>query len=174
MIDFSAFADELVKIATEGFKPLDAEYVGVQVKAQLPIVNRLSKSPKAAKRQLTRALNDPDVPAVLGYRNIVVPENKMPNMTAMGFKPTRIATPLPGERPLAISYRSGRLHAHKLGPAFLIHQDKESPMGEGGGYLSRKALKHGLREGIPSIIKRVRERDALVLGVKNDQLHRIQ
>lgn len=165
MIDFAAFADEFVKIAAGGFKPLGAGHVGVQIRVELPVVNKLSKSPEAAKKQLIRALNNKDVPAVLGYRNVVVLKGVMPNLKAMGFRPTRIATPLPGERPLTISYRSGRLHAHKLGPAFLVHQDKESPMGKGGGYLSMKALRHGLREGVPSIIKRVKERGALVTGV---------
>jgi len=165
MIDFSAFTDELVKIATVGFKPLGAGHVGVQIKAQLPIVNELSKTPGKAKRQLISALNNKDVPTVLGYRNVVVPESTMPDMKAMGFEPTRLATPLPGERPLTTSYRAGRLHAHKLGPAYLVHQDKRAPMSKGRGYLSTKAVKHGLYEGVPSIIKRVKERGALVTGV---------
>ncbi len=165
MIDFTAFSDELVKIAAEGFKPLGAGYAGVEIKAKLPILEKLPKKPEAAKKRIIKALEDKDVPAILGYRNVVVPEKQMPDMKAMGFKPTRLATPLPGERPLTISYRAGRLHAHRLGPAYLVHQDKHAPMGKGGGYLSLKAVRHGLREGVPSIIKRIRERDSLVTGV---------
>lgn len=165
MIDFNAFSDELVKIAVEGFKPLSAGHAGVEVKAELPILEKLPRKPEAAKKRIIEVLGDNNVPAVLGYRNIVIPEEQMPNMKSMGFKPTHLATPLPGEKPFAVSYRAGRLHAHKIGPVYLVHQDKHAPMGKGGSYLSLKAVQHGFQEGIPSIIRRARERGSLVTGV---------
>ena len=163
MISFSAFSDELEKIALEGLRPLGKGDVGVQVR--LPIINRLPKDPDKARARLIKAVQGKNVLSVLGYKNVVVPEKAMPDMKAMGFRPTRIATPLPGERLLSTSYRAGRLHAHKIGPAYFVHQDKSSPTSDKGSYFSFRAISHGLREGIPSIIKRMRDRSKLVVGV---------
>ena len=85
----------------------------------------------------------------------------MPDLVEMGFKATRVATPLPGEKALSKTWRAGKLHAHKQGPFFLMHQDKAAPMGR-LGYLNPQAISHGLKEGIPSLIKRIKETQSLV------------
>ena len=166
MIDFASFSDELIKIASSEFKPLSAKDGAVQVRATLPIIRRLSKNPERARQSIERTLARDDLPSVLGYKNVVVPASRMPDLASMGFRPTRIATPLPGERLLSTSYRAGTLHAHKIGPAFFIHQDKHAPTNKRGSYLNLRAVKHAISEGVPSLRKRFKEREALIRGVE--------
>lgn len=160
MISFSSFSDELVKIAEELAYRREG---GVELANGIPLVRRLSQAPEKAKVQLLKATSPARKKAkkVLGYANVAVHEDMMPDLKEMGFKATRIATPLPGERVLSRTWRAGKLHVHKQGPFFLVHQDKESPMGR-FGYLNPKALKHGLTEGVPSMIKRIKEKQPLV------------
>lgn len=160
MIDFNAFSDELFKIAEE----LTYRKVhGVELAKGVPLVRRLSDAPERAREQLLKATDSSKSKAkkIFGYANVAVHEAKMPDLKEMGFKRTRIATPLPGERALSNTWRSGKLHAHKQGPFFLLHQDEEAPMGR-FGYLNPKAIKHGVKEGLPSMIKRISEKQSLV------------
>lgn len=163
MISLSAFSDELQKIAArriirEGEKKL-------QLAPGIPLIGRLPKDPTEARARLNKLVESEKARAVLGYKNIAVRESAMPDLKSMGFKPTRIATPLPGEKALSISWRSGKLHAHKLGPMFLMHKDETAPMKGRLGYLRPSAIKHGIREGIPSVIKRMKETEHLVREV---------
>lgn len=159
MIDFSAFSDELVKIAEElAYRKAH----GIELAEGIPLVRRLSQAPEKAREQLLRATKKSGK-KVLGYANVAVHEDMMPSMKELGFKRTRVATPLPGERPFSVTWRSGKLHAHKQGPFFLLHQDKHDPLAK-GGYISLKGVKHGLKEGVPSLVRRFGERQALVRG----------
>jgi hypothetical protein len=132
---------------------------GSEIAENIPLVNKLSRVPERARKQLIDAMGQVrgGDQKVLGYANVAVHEKLMPSLKRMGFEPTRIATPLPGEKPFTTTWRSGRLHAHKQGPFFLVHQDKVVPKGFGPS-----AIKHGLAEGIPSLIKRLGETQPLV------------
>lgn len=160
MIDFNAFSDELVKIAEElTYRRAN----GAELAKGIPLIRSLPKSPEKAREKLldaTSAANE-SAKKVLGYVNVGVPEKVMPNLKDMGFKETRIATPLPGEKFLTSTWRAGKLHAHKQGPFYLVHQDEAAPMGR-LGYFNLQAIKHGVKEGLPSIVKRFGEKQALV------------
>lgn len=130
----------------------------------IPIAHRMPKKPEAIHHRLEQ-LTDPErtnVTKVLGYSNVAIPKKSLPPLEELGFKPTRIATPLPGEKAFTISYRKGKLHAHQMGPVYLIHQDKHDPRSGRMGYVSLGGVKHGVTEGIPSVIKRFKEKQSLV------------
>ena len=65
------------------------------------------------------------------HPQVAVPRKTF-DLTALGFKPTRFAVPLPGEKTWTTSWRSGRLHAHAVGPFFLVHEDNDAPTGVRG------------------------------------------
>jgi len=160
MINFFSFSDELVKIANsrliaEGEKKL-------LLHAGIPLVGRLPKDPEKARERLGMLVESEKAHPVLGYKNVAVRESAMPDLAAMGFKPTRIATPLPGEKAFTTSWRSGTLHTHKLGPLYMVHKDKAAPNAGRFGYFSVAGVKHGITEGIPSLVKRLREKELLV------------
>lgn len=86
---------------------------------------------------------------VLGHRTIAVREKGLPPLEQLGFRKTRLAVPLPGEKGLLpVSYRKGHIHAHDMGDTLLMHTDKIAPEG------FVKSLHHGVVEGIPAYFRR--------------------
>lgn len=154
------FAEELFKIAEE-LKYRRA--AGVDIAKGIPVVRMMPKNPEYVQKRLEMLTKPSDTAQkVLGYSNIAVPAKLLPDLEELGFKKTRIATPLPGEKALSPSWRKGTLHAHRIGPVYLMHQDKTDPLSGKLGYLSPSGIKHGVTEGIPSIVKRLKEKQSLV------------
>ena len=149
---FLAFGVELQKLA-------EAEYQkvrGAELLKGIPFVRSLPKNPTRFERRVHTLVDKENYSKVLGYSNIAV--GNMPDLEELGFRKTRVATPLPGEKFFTPTWRKGDIHIHKLGPIHLVHRDKHAP----DKYLSLRGLKHGVTEGIPSMIKRIRERTPLV------------
>jgi hypothetical protein len=168
-VQAEGYAEELFKLAALQYRKAQ----GVDIAKGIPIVSRMPKTTKAIQKRLEALTSDNEkAKKVLGYTNVAVPKKALPPLEELGFKPTRIATPLPGEKPLTISWRKGKLHAHQLGPIYLMHQDKHDPKGK-LGYLSLAGLKHGITEGLPSMMKRMKQKQALVKGRAAEGLRQV-
>jgi hypothetical protein len=89
---------------------------------------------------------------VLGHRNVAVPAQVFASLMGQGFTPTRLATPLPGEKFFRKTWRKGQLHAHQIGDEYFVHLDRVAPT-KG----LRQALTHFRDEGWPSLKKRLLE-----------------
>lgn len=146
-----SFGREFQKLAEEYKKVQGAELL-----KGIPFVRSLPTNPTRFERRVHTLVDQGSKAKVLGYTNIAV--GSMPDLEEMGFRKTRVATPLPGESAFSPTWRKGEIHVHKLGPIYLMHKDKHAP----DKYLSLRGLKHGITEGIPSIVKRIRERTPLV------------
>lgn len=152
-IQAESFSEELLKIAKQ---KLDYRSVDdAEIASSIPFVK--VRKGKSVLNEIDKATKREDIPKILGYGNVALKVSDAPNLTELGFKPTRIATPLPGEKPFAVSWRKGKLHAHRMGPFYLMHQDKHDVSSS-----KINALRHGIREGVPSIVKRTTRRDPLV------------
>lgn len=137
MISFRAFSDELTKIAQE--------------MGALPRIHRLPRDTERALESLQRRAAE-SKREILGHSSVAVPVKRLGDLEEWGFKKTRLAVPLPGERPGTPSWRRGQLHAHKAGDYFVFHNDSIEPQG------LRNAIKHTFKEGVPAVKKRLRER----------------
>lgn len=143
MISFTAFSDELVKIAGAG---------------AIPVVSRLPQDADRALETIKRNI-DKSQKAIIGHPNVAVPVKHLGNLADRGFKRTRLAVPLPGERIGTPSWRRGELHAHRRGEHYLMHKDQIPPQ-EG----AVKAVRHWMHEGLPAAKKRFKERMAPAIG----------
>jgi len=94
-------------------------------------------------RDLAKKIKHPQV--IVTKRDL---DNK--NLKELGFKVDRMNIPLPGRKLFGKSYRSGKLHAHDIGPAYLVHEDEVDPYRK--GVLS--VVKHNLKEGGPAAYNR--------------------
>jgi hypothetical protein len=142
VVDFSAFTDELLKIAEAG---------------AIPVVSRIpmdaDKAFETIKKRIDKSGRD-----ILGHPNVAVPVERFGDLTQHGFKKTRLAVPLPGERLGAPSWRKDDLHAHRSGEHYLMHKDKIAPRG------ALQSMRHLVREGIPASRLRMRSRQSAVIG----------
>ena len=97
---------------------------GLLLAKGIPFINGLSDKKETAEKQILRGISkskdDWSHPQV-AIRNL--------DLASLGFKPTRMALPLPGERIGTTSWRSGPLHAHKMHEMFLVHKDGAGPSG---------------------------------------------
>lgn len=130
----AGFTDELLKL---GAGALD------HVPRLPPDINTLTELTDAIRHQGER---------VLGYRNVALPVSVLGDLERRGFRPTRLATPLPGERLFSKTWRKGKLHAHRLGDEYFLHLDRIAP-----SQSLRDALSHFRQEGIPSLKQRMLE-----------------
>lgn len=144
MIDFYAFSDELVKIATE---PVDS----------IPIIGRLPQDADQALETIKRRI-DKSKKTIIGHKNVAIPVKRLGDLERHGFKKTRWAVPLPGERIGTPSWRKEELHAHRMGEHYLMHKDQIVP------HRAIDAVKHWFKEGLPATRKRIREREAAIIG----------
>jgi len=155
MISFDAFVDELVKIAQSDYRKVRVDGKPVYLKKGVPVVSRLPRNPDKAAEKIRRVIRSERAKhSVLGYKTVAFREKEVPNPKKMGFTPTRLATPLPGERLGSVSWRRGTVHMHKQGPLYLAHEDVDDPRHPKWGYWHGKAIRHSLREGVPSMVKR--------------------
>jgi hypothetical protein len=90
---------------------------------EIPILPRLPKDHEKARSLLETTIRGTTSEH---WTHPQVAVRNLP-LKAMGFKPTRLAIPLAGEKWFTPSYRSGRLHAHKMGPFYLVHEDGDAP-----------------------------------------------
>lgn len=124
----------------------------------IPLIHRLPQDADAALESIKRRI-DKSERAILGHPNIAVPIKRLGELEQYGFKRTRLAVPLPGERIGTPSWRKDELHAHRVGEHYLMHKDAIPPQ---RGPLT--AVKHWLKEGLPATRERLREREASVVG----------
>lgn len=148
------YVEELLKLSEDRYREVAGS--SKRVLADIPVVDHLSRDNETAIRQIKRALSRKKGQDILGHRNVVIPENVMGDVGSLGFKPTRLAVPLPGEPVGATTWRRGDLHLHKMGPLYFAHQDKTVPKG------LVATLRHGIVEGTPALRKRFREKAELV------------
>lgn len=144
MVDFSAFVDEMVKIAESS--------------SSVPLIKRLPRDADEAMEHIKRRI-DKSPTALLGHPSVAIPVKRLGDLEGRGFSVTRLAVPLPGERIGAPTWRKGSLHAHRLGEHYLMHKDKVPPI---GGPI--RAIKHAITEGIPATRKRLQERTVAAIG----------
>ena len=104
---------------------------GVLLERSIPIVKLPKDDPTG---HLERVIDDVK-PSFWSHAQVAVPKDKL-NLEELGFKETRMAIPLPGEKWFTPSYRRGELHAHEADQYYLIHKDSVAP----GSVLS--GLKH--------------------------------
>lgn len=141
------FAQELFKIAIDvAYRKVRGERS--ELRSDIPLVSMNRKlAPDKALARISKAV-DKSRGRILGHETVAVRTSQMPSVKTMGFKPTRLAVPLSGEKGLfPVSYRKGRVHGHQVGGLTLFHHDKMPPEGI-------KTVVHGLTEGIPALIKR--------------------
>lgn len=143
MVDFHAFADELIKISDAGM-------------ISIPSIQRLPRDADEALESIKNRIDRHGVD-VLGHKNIAVPVKRLGDLTDLGFKKTRIAVPLPGERIGRASWRRGQLHAHELGDKYVMHKDKTAPTGV------IAAISHAIKEGLPAAKKRLSDGQATLV-----------
>lgn len=131
----------------------------VSVPDRLPYLSRVPSNPDVLKKYILDKLRSPKGKSYkyLGYPTVAMDaKNVLPKLEELGATATRLAVPMPGNRPFSKSWRVGSLHVHKLGPILLAHEDKITP----SGVLS--SISHGVKEGIPAVVKRIRVKDRLV------------
>lgn len=116
---------------------------GGTLQAGIPLVQRLPKDAGRAKERLLRGIER----SKDSWSHPQVAVKKL-DLGGMGFKPTRLAIPIPGEGLGATSWRAGSLHAHKQGPVFLVHKDRSTPDSLAG------VMSH-LDEALPALKKRL-------------------
>lgn len=143
------FFDELIKIA-EAYRAVRG--VEDRLRKDIPVLSLGKKvDPEKAVDRITKAIESSKA-KVLGHDNIAVRTQAVPSLERLGFKPTRLAVPLPGERGLApVSYRRGRIHAHRMGDFTLMHHDKIAPA---QGMV--QAIQHWFQEGLPASVERIK------------------
>ena len=137
-----SFRDELCKIA-EG--------------DTVPLVKWLPRDPEKSLQRIRDKI-DQSPKKILGHKNVAVSVKRMGDLERFGFKKTRLAVPLPGERIGAHTWRKDDVHAHLVDKHYLIHRDKTIPKG------ILNSILHAVKEGIPAAARRVRYREREVIG----------
>jgi len=136
-------ADELLKIAAEA--NIYRKIKGGLLDRQIPVLRSVRPDEEGRQRLLEAVENSPNT----NWSHPQVAVRKM-DLEGMGFEPTRLAIPLPGETPGTTSWRSGELHAHSAGPVFLVHKDATPPRGIIGN------IKHVVEDVPPALIRLLR------------------
>jgi len=163
----AAFFDELEKIALsskqrKGYR----KYRGALISNEIPTVKKLSKDPELAKQELVEAIHSAKPrTSIWSHAQVAVPLNKLPSKKReeMGFSSSRYSViPLPGERWFTETWRSGRLHAHRRGPVYLVHQDAFPLKGV-------DALKHGIMDAPKALTRRLFDKPPLPVILKSDK-----
>ena len=103
---------------------------------EIPVLTELPDHAGKAKAVLRRAIRS--APRTdWSHAQIAVPDTVELTKRINAFRGTRGHVRLPGERLGSESFRAGRLHAHKVGPAWLVHEDTHAP-----GKTLRSQIKH--------------------------------
>ncbi|MHA2333738.1 MAG: hypothetical protein ACXAEU_17060 [Candidatus Hodarchaeales archaeon] len=173
MLINKAFADELIKIAkyTAHYKEMRVGNENVFIRENVPTINKLptdvSKMLKKIDNRLMREQKTTKS-RILGHANVAVRKEAIPELESIGFKPTRISVPLPGEKVFNTSWRRGKLHVHEQGPMYFIHKDTHAPK----GVLS--TTKHLVTEGVPATIRRLRDRSGVIMDITNKKFKELK
>lgn len=146
MTDFRPMAEALHKFAKvpAGFKRFGSVYVDNRI----PMIESLPENRRDAKKLLVDAIHSS------GYDEHAHPPAAVKDLdlNGLGFRETRLAIPMPWEHPGAISWRSGRLHAHRAGDVYMVHQDAHAPASGAKALLS---VTHGLKDVLPAVVSRM-------------------
>jgi len=130
-------------IAPEGYR----HFGGVYVDRRIPTINSLPEDHRAARKMLVesiRASRADDSNPPVAVRNL--------DLHGLGFVPTRLALPMTWETPGTVSWRSGRLHAHKVNDIYLVHRDHSAP---GTGLRALFSFAHATNDLLPAVRNRV-------------------
>jgi len=123
--------------------------------------------------KIEAALEESKGEPVWSHHQVAVPKKGF-DLKALGFKPTRLSIPLPGEAWGTPSWRRGPLHAHEQGPVYLIHKDADEP---GLMHLLHDvpgALKKRLLEKIEPFVKEKKAMNTVMAAACADELANIQ
>jgi len=138
--------EEIKTAKKERYRPV----AGVQLRKAIPLLRKLPTDPDEAKAAIRGGIEVSR--DIWSHPQVAVPVKKL-DLERLGFKPTRWHIPIPGESLGAHSWRSGKLHAHKSGPLYLIHEDVAS-------------LKEGLTHAFVDVPKAVWSRMTVGPAVK--------
>jgi len=131
----------------ESADPRERILLGILKQAGIPELKRLPTDVDLAKEKMLKAI-ERSKDRSWSHPQISIPHNKI-DLERFGFEPTRIAIPMPWEKPLETSWRAGRLHAHKMGDRYMVHADAASPDSFYG------KVKHLIEDVPPAVAKRI-------------------
>ena len=141
-----SFANEMQKIAKAGYR----KRRGVLLDKDIPILQSIPKDPNAAVKTLLKRI-DQVKDTTWSHPQIAVPVERMGDLSRLGFKTDPfLAIPLPGEQWLSKTWRRGRLHAHRRGPYYILHADKNP-----GFPRSLADVKHLIEDVPPALLRRL-------------------
>lgn len=151
----SGFLIELMKLAAQTYRPVRMPGgSSVMVDSRVPVLHDLPEGDKAAHLERVLANMKKQAPRqdkIIRTHHVAVPADVMGDLKQQGFKQSLLHVPLPGEGLLSKSWRKGGLHVHQSGPMYVVHRDDVAPRGF-------KAPVHFVREGIPAILNRWKQR----------------
>ena len=99
---------------------------GFLLQKEIPVLTELpdhAGKAKATIRKAIRAAPDTD----WTHKQVAIPDTVELTKRIKAFRGTRGHVRLPGEALGSESFRAGRLHAHKVGPTWLVHEDIHQP-----------------------------------------------
>jgi hypothetical protein len=140
---YAYMLDELEKISLDMTNYRKVQ--GVLLDKEIPYIRKLPQG-EEGKARIRELLNKAEA-RTTRWSHSQAAVKDLP-LEEMGFKPTRVAIPLPGEKPGTKTWRSGSLHAHKTGPMYVVHEDKAPPKSIFG------SIKHVIKDVPPALVKR--------------------
>ena len=141
------------------YKHVRVEGKDFLLQKQIPVLTQLpdhAGKAKAAIRQAIRSAPRTD----WTHPQIAIPDTIKLTKQIQAFKGTRGHIRLPGEAMGSESFRAGRLHAHKVGPTWLVHEDKDAP-----GKTLKSLLTH-TPEAVKSQIRRFTAKRPVITSEK--------
>jgi hypothetical protein len=144
------FAAEMPKIAKAGYRKRQ----GVLVDENIPILQSIPKDPGQAAGALQRGIKAVKK-SDWSHKQIAVPVKAVGDLKRLGFRTDPMfAIPLPGEKWFSKTWRKGKLHAHRRGPFYVIHADKNPGLPRTFKGLAHTA-KHLVQDVPPAVYKRL-------------------
>jgi hypothetical protein len=140
-------ANEMMKIAMSGYK----KQRGVMLDRDIPVLQTLPKDPEKALAALHAGVKGVKE-TTWSHAQIAVPVKSVGDLRRLGFKTDPFfAIPLPGEKWFSKTWRHGKLHAHRRGPFYVIHADRNP-----GFPKSLSDLKHLIEDVPPALLARLK------------------
>jgi len=93
-------------------------------------------------------LSEEGVSVFSPHERVGIPKDDLSeeDLEEVGFKPTLLATPEPGQRRLTSFRHPDRYHAHDHGESWIMHRDRHNP---GPASTLEEKLRHVTDEGLP-------------------------
>jgi len=144
----------------------DEALVGMEKIAKDSSVPLISVDGGKAEKQILDAIEQVVNPGWT-HPQVAVSAKEIGDLKERGFKKTRMAIPLPGERLFTPTWRKGKLHAHRVGKHYLFHKDAVAPTS------LKRVIKHNFHDVPPAVRARIRKSDMRFKLVPPDQLRKV-